>query len=186
MLQFLLTLTDESGRHKIEHIYVTYHDYMMKYAIVKLRATGRTNFICDAEDAVQNAFVKITKHIDKIDFYRSERDIKNYCFSILNNEICNLLNDEQEVFEFNEEICTSIEYSFIEELEIKDRYSAVVQAIKLLDEKYSTTLYLVFCKDYTPNQVSELMGVSVKTIYTRLARGKQLLLNSLKGTEVDE
>ena len=183
MLQFLLTLTDESNHGKVEHIYNTYHDYMIKYAVSKLQAAGRRNAIYDAEDAVQNAFMKIVRHIDKIDFSRGENDVKNYCFSILCNEICNVLRDNEENFEFDEEFYSEKEYNFIEELEIQESYNEVVKGIKSLDEKYSTTLYLIFCKEKTVNEVAEMMGLTPKTVYTRLARGKELLLNSVKGAK---
>ena len=98
MLQFLITLTDESNHGKIEHIYNTYHDYMMKCAVAKFKSFGRRNCTFDAEDAVQNTFMKITKHIEKIDFSRGEKDVKNYCLAILNNEICNIIDDNQENF----------------------------------------------------------------------------------------
>ena len=185
MLQFLLTLTDESNHGKVEHIYDTYHDYMMKYAVSKLQTAGRKNAIYDAEDAVQNAFMKIVKHIDKIDFSRGEKDVKNYCLTILCNEVCNVLRDNEENFEFDEEFCFEKEYSFIEELEIKEQYNQVVKAIESLDEKYSTTLYLFYCKEKTVNEISDMMGISTKTVYTRLSRGKQLLMDSLKGVKID-
>ena len=66
MLLFLLSLSDESNYGKIEYIYNTYHDYMMKYAVSKLRSVNRANTFYDAEDAVQNTFMKIVKHIDNI------------------------------------------------------------------------------------------------------------------------
>ena len=185
MLQFLLALTDESNQEKIEHIYNTYHDYMMKYAVSKLQAMGRANYIYDAEDAVQNTFVKITRYIDSIDFSRGEKDIKNYCFAILNNEICNVLSDNQEIFEFDESLCTENDYSFIERIEMREHYEEVVKAIEALDEKYSATLYLVFCKEKSVNEIAEMMGISAKTVYTRLSRGKQLLLDSLDGVRVN-
>lgn len=185
MLQFLFTLTDESNHGKVEHIYDTYHNYMMRYAVSKFRAAGRTNFGYDAEDAVQNSFMKIVKHIDKIDFSRGERDVKNYCLTILCNEVCNVLSDNQENFEFDEEFCSANEYNIVEELEIRESYNEVVEAIKSLDEKYSTTLYLIFCQEKTVNQVAEMMGLSSKTVYTRLARGKQLLIDSLKGAKMN-
>ena len=185
MLQFLLTLTDESNHGKVEQIYNTYHDYMMKYAVSKLQAAGRTNFMYDAEDAVQNAFMKIVKYIDNIDFSRGEKDVKNYCLAILCNEVCNVLSDNQENYEFDEELCSGNEYNIIEELEMKEIYNEVVERIKVMDEKYSTTLYLVLCKENTVNEVAEMMGLAPKTVYTRLARGKELLLNSLKGAAVN-
>ena len=71
MLQFLLTLTAESNHGKVEELYHKYHDYMMKCAVSKFKSLGRSNCVYDAEDAVQNTFMKITKHIDKIDFSRT-------------------------------------------------------------------------------------------------------------------
>lgn len=185
MLQFLLTLTDESNCTKIEHIYNAYHEQMMKYALSKFSSYGRTNLLYDAEDAVQSAFIKITKYIDSIDFSRSEKDVKNYIFSILYNEICNVLSDNQENFEVFEEFCLEKEYNFIEELEIQSRYDELVKAIERLDERYSTTMFLVFCKGMTVNQIAEMMEIPTKTVYTRLSRGKKLLLDSLKGAKAN-
>ena len=181
MLQFLLTLTDESNHGKIEHLYNTYHDYMMKCAVTKFKSLGRSNYVYDSEDAVQNAFMKITKYIDNIDFSRGEKDVKNYCLSILSNEISNILSENQENFEKSEEFCFQNQYNFIEELEMRERYDEVVKAIEALDEKYSTTLHLIFRNNMTPKQIAEMMGISVKTVHTRLDRGKKLLLDSLKG-----
>ena len=181
MLGFLLTLSDESNNEKIEHLYHTYHDYMIRYAISKFQTLGRTNFLYDAEDAVQNTFLKITKYIDNINFSNGEKDVKNYCLTILNNEICRVLSDSEENLENFEEFFIEKEYNFIEELQIKERYDEVVKALEALDEKYSTTLYLVFCKEMTVNQIADMMGISTKTVYTRLARSKKFLLDSLKG-----
>ena len=64
MLQFLLTLADESEHSKIEELYNTYHADMLRYATVKF-AQGKC---CQyAEDAVQNTFIKIVRYIDKLD-----------------------------------------------------------------------------------------------------------------------
>jgi len=185
MLQFLLTLTDESNHGKIEHIYNTYHDYMMKFAVSKFKSKGRTNAVYDAEDAVQSTYMKITKYINSIDFSRGEEDVKNYCFSILCNEICNILTHNEENFEVDEELFAENEYNFIEELEIKEKYNEVVKAVETLDEKYSTTLYLWLCKEMTPNEIAEMMGITAKTVYTRLDRGKKLLLETLKGAKIN-
>lgn len=185
MLQFLLTLSDESDHEKIEHIYDTYHDYMLRFAVSKFHASGRANFRYDAEDAVQNAFVKIVKHINRIDFSRDDQDIKSYCLSILCNEIYNVMEDNRKFFDFNEELYSKNEYNFVEELEMQETYDEVVKAIEALDEKYSSTLYLALCDEMSIKQISKLMGISTKTVYTRLSRGKKLLLDSLKGVIID-
>ena len=104
---------------------------------------------------------------------------------MLSNEINNFLNNNPENLEFNEEIYNEIEYNFIEELEIKEKYSEVVKTIETLDERYSTTLYMVYRQEMTVNEIAEMMGISTKTVYTRLARGKKLLLDTIKGEKFD-
>jgi RNA polymerase sigma-70 factor (ECF subfamily) len=153
---------------------------MMKYAISKFRSFGESDANHYAEDAVQNTFMKIVKHIDNINFSRGERDIKNYCLSILHNEICNLLSDKTKFYELDEELYQEDKYTLIEEIEIREKYQEVVEAIKKMDEKYSITLYLIMCEEKTVNEIADMMGIPPKTVYTRLARGKKLLLESLK------
>ena len=183
MLQFLLTFSDESDHGKIEYIYNSYHDLMMRFAVSRFRYDGRPNFLLDAEDAVQNAFMKIVRFIDRIDLSWGEKEVKNYCFTILSNEICKIFKENSENYENFEEFCLEKEFNIIEELQIRDEYAEVVGAIEALDEKYSTTLYLFFCKEMTVNEIADMMGISPKTVYTRLARGKRLLIESLKGMD---
>ena len=183
MLQFLLTVSDESDHSKIEYIYDKFYAGMMRFAKSRLRRFGRTHNSFDAEDVVQNTFMKIVKNIDRIDMSRGEKAVKNYCFSILVNEISNLLQENFENFEIFEEFCLEKEYNYIEELEMRENYAKVVKAIESLDERYSVTLHLVFCEQMTVGEIAEMMGISPKTVYTRLARGKELLLNSLRGLE---
>ena len=38
MLQFLLTLTDESNHEKVEQLYKKYHDYFVKCAVTKFKS----------------------------------------------------------------------------------------------------------------------------------------------------
>ena len=85
MLQYLLTLTDEKNYEKATELYETYKDYMLKYSCIKFCNKNRHNPDLDAFDAVQAAFARIIKYFDRIDFSRSENDIKNYIFSVLNN-----------------------------------------------------------------------------------------------------
>ena len=184
MLHYLLSLTDEVNHGRVEELYNKYREYMLRYATSKLRAAGRRNYSIDAEDAVQNAFVKIVKYIEDIDFTRPENDIKNYIFAILNNEICNILKDGFELLEFDEKFLTGEEYSFLDEIDVKERYYEVLDIVKSLDEKYSSTLFFILYREMKPNSVAAMMGLPVKTVYTRLARGKQLLTEALAGAHV--
>ena len=184
MLLYLYTLTEESNHSKIEYLYNLYYTDIMDFAKIKLRNAGRVNFLYDAEDAVQNTFVKITRSIERIDFSRSEKEIRSYIFAILTHEISNILNDEELDTEFFEN-GFSDENLYIEQLEITEKYDEVVRTIRNMDERYSSTLYFAICKEMPIKSIAQMMGISEKTVYTRLARGKKILINTLKGVKAD-
>ena len=182
MLSFLLILTEESDIEKIQSLYETYKDLLWSFAAASLQRKAKADSTSDIEDIVQNTFVKIVRHIDKIDFSRREKDIRNYIFSILTNEISNHLNDIVYTDSYDTVLDNKIGYDiddFIEELDIRNRYSKVVDAISQLDEKYSTTLNMAYCENMSVEEIANLMGISPKTVYTRLARGKELLRKAL-------
>lgn len=186
MLQFLLSLSDESNHEKITSLYDKYHDFMIRFAASKFINKGCRNHKFDAEDAVQNAFIKIVQNIEKINFSYGDISVKNYIFSILNNEICNIVTRNKQLEEFNENLFQEEETadSYIETLDMLQSYEEIVNAIKELDEKYSSIIFLLYCKEMSVNEISELMGISVKTVYTRISRGKKLLLDFLHRSNV--
>jgi DNA-directed RNA polymerase specialized sigma24 family protein len=87
----------------------------------------------------------------------------------------------ENVEEFSEE---SI-YNFIEELEIQKNYKKVIEPISKMDEIYSITLMYVFIEEKSVKEIASLMGISQRTVYTRLERGRKILLSSLKGVIYD-
>lgn len=185
MLQFLLTISDEAHHSDIERIYDKYHDLMIKYAQTRFNRAKRKNFTYDAEDAVQNSFLKIVKNIDRIDFSQDEKFIKNYCICILDNEIYNILGDKELNCQDLAEYFIEDEFAFINELEMKENYAEIVKAIESLDEKYSTTLFLVCCRGMKVNEIAEMIGISPQTVYTRLRRGKKILQDKLTEAQYD-
>ena len=184
MLAFLLTVTDEAYHPQIKYLFDSYHKDMIIFARSMLKKHNIKNYKIDAEDAVQSAFLKISKFIHYIDFSRSKQDVKNYIFTILINEINEILENYKKIskkYEKIEEFSFEDPYNYIDELDIKERYDEVLSAMDNLDEKYSSVLYLAYVEEKTPNEIAELMGIPVKTVYTRIARGKQNLIKSVKG-----
>ena len=185
MLLFLMSMAEESDRGKVEAFYHRHKEDMMRYAISRFQSAGRKNYLFDAEDAVQATFFKILKYISKIDFKREEKAVKNYVFSILTNEINKILRKKEIFLENVEEFSEDEVYNFIEELEIQKNYKKVIEAISKMDEIYSITLMYVFVEEKSVKEVASLMGISPKTVYTRLARGREILRSSLKGVIYD-
>ena len=66
---------------------------------------------------------------------------------------------------------------------IKERYDTVVKKIKELDERYSGVMLFRYCSDMSVKEIAKQLGVSTATVYTRLNRGKQKLLEDLSEKE---
>ena len=77
------------------------------------------------------------------------------------------------------------EDSFIEMLSSKEFYDEVVRSISALKDIYSYTLSYRFCDEMEVEEIAKLLGVSEKTIYTRIERGKKLLLDALNMEKVN-
>ena len=185
MLLFLMSMVEESNRDKVEELYHRYEKDMFKYAISRFSQAGRKNFLFDTEDAVQATFFNLFKYASNIDFSRGEKEVKNYVFSALTNEINKILRKKEIFLENVEEFSEEMVYNLIEELEIKKNYKKVIKAISEMDEIYSITLMYVFIEEKSVKEIASLMGISPKTVYTRLERGRKILLSSLKGVIYD-
>ena len=175
MLAFLLAISDERHHKTVSHIFKSYHSDMPKLARYKLR--GQENFKELAEDAVENALLKITKYVNKL-CADDIRSMRAYVMNITANECANIINSEKDVFPlpdgFPDESFT--EESFIRALSIKERYDTVVKGITILDDKYRIPMYMKYVEELSPEEISEMLELPIKTVYTRLRRGKAMLL----------
>lgn len=181
MLIFLLSVADEAQRDKVEEIYRKYHVEMFKVAMVKLR--GRPNQQSEAEEALQNAFLKIIEYYDSIRFEENEACLRAYYLAIVTNEAINILNRQTNhvCIEEIEEKLPSDE-DFLEQLCLKTEYARVVEAITELDDRYSIPLQLRYVEQLSVDEISALLDMNVKTVYNNISRGKSRLLKQLKST----
>lgn len=181
MLQFLLLIADESDRDKVEYLYNRYHMEMIRIARVQLRENGVPNYNLDAEDVVQNAFVKITKYIRKIDFTASDKAIRAYVLKIVVNEAITYAQQYKYVEDINEYADTMEDGDFFAQLRISQQYDDVCEALRSLDERYSITLSLRYAENMSVKEISDLLGLKEKCVYARLENGRRLLLEKLNG-----
>ncbi len=185
MLHFLLSISAESDRSRIERIYDAYHDDMVRFAKRRLKQSGIKNYEIDAQDTVQNAFVKITKYIDKIDFSASEAKIRSYVLSIVSNEVINTVSDYRYSDDIDEYADTLMSEDFIEKINEKESYDSLVKIIRQMDEKYSTALMYYYCYEMSVREIAQMLDLSENTIYTRLMRGKVILQKKMKEVSCD-
>lgn len=186
MLLFLYTLVDPEEKYKIEYIYHTFHDDMIRLAKSSLKNADVSNYDYDAEDIVQNAFIKISRYIKKIDIHRDPLVLRAYIFTIVSNEFNNFMKDRryfESVDDYVETLQDFPDEELIPDGKVQAMYKDVVRAIREMDDKYGVTILYRYRDDMSVAEIAELMGISEKTVYTRLSRGKVLLLEKLNKGE---
>ena len=179
MLLYLLSIAAERHHDKIEYLFNTYNSDMIRFAKFRFKYAGVKSYSVDAEDAVQNAFVRIIKYISSVDFEADEPTVRSYVLSIVSNEVTNILTDYKETEDIDEYVSELTDDSFMEQLNINERYERVVAAIEKMDDKYRTALLLRYRDEMTVKEISGLLGISEKAVYARLERGKRILLQKV-------
>ena len=185
MLGFLLYISDECNHPKIIEIYNRYHDDMIKFAKSRLR-NGRDGYIFEAEDVVQESYIRILKYINSINLDADEKAVKTYILTIVSNKINDLFS-EHKICENIEDYINDVESDddFFEKLIIKERFEAVWKAIDGLDEIYRITFMYRYKNHMSIKEIAEFMEISVRTVQTRILRGRKLLLSILNEDNSD-
>ena len=68
-----------------------------------------------------------------------------------------------------------------ENLERKESYQQIIQAIKLLPDKYRQVFMLQYSGDLTYGQIAEILDVPITTVQIRLVRARRMIYNQVSG-----
>ena len=179
---FLFSISEEQCHDQVEQLYHAYHKDMLRLAAYILR--DNRNPVGIAEDAVQNAFIKIIRHLDKLNFDEKAR-MRAYVMAIVTNEARNLLQTKDNLsLELTSETELSDE-SFLEKLFLREQYDRVVDALMQLNDRYRIPMQLRYVEELSIPAIAKLLSLPIKTVYTNLRRGKIILLNILEGGKSD-
>ncbi len=134
----------------------------------------------DAEDLIQDTFVKVYKHIKTID---STKNIKSWIYTIATNTAYDYLRKRKrealveldEEYETNAENTAYYSVSVEENMESKD----VSAAIDRLDVLYKGPILLYYKDGFSYEEISEMLSIPINTLKTRLSRAKKQLATLL-------
>lgn len=144
-----------------------------------------TNNIDDAKDLTQEAFIKIYLALGK---YDDSRPFSPWMYKIATNIIYSKLRNRksrlQEVSLHNGidflPLIASVETHPEEYSIINENQSLVQQAISELNDRYRVPIVMKYLENLSYKDISGLLDLPIKTVETRLYRGKILLQNRLK------
>ena len=133
------------------------------------------------EDLVQETFLKA---YDKLGTFNPEYRFKTWLLAIANNLGVDTLRRRREVVEFNPEIHAAASEVYERGPEAAalegDRSESVQQAIMDLPETYSVPILLRYNEELSYAEISEVLGLSIPAIKSRLFRARNMLAGRLE------
>lgn len=175
---YLLLIDTEDNKGKFVILYEKYRYLMYKVA----RDVLGDNYL--AEDAVQDAFIKIAKSMEKVGDVDSQ-ETKRFLIIITKNSSIDIYRKRS--VQMKREI-------FVDELEEKDEPltyidtdmdNSILDVLKNLPVKYRDVFLLKYSSKLENKEIAELLEISEGNVRQRLARGKVIIqqaINNLEGT----
>lgn len=175
MLGFYLTLLDTAEEKRIfSDLYLKYRDAMYNCAYKILKDSYL------AEDAVHNAFISLTKSLNKINSMNCN-EIRNYLLIISRNASFAIYKDNQK------NLCSDIDEEIIladddveVDIEMNECKDKIFNLAKGLDKNYSDVLILKLFYDMPDIEIAKSLNITVENVRVRFFRGKLKLKELLE------
>jgi len=172
MIAFLLMIEDEGKRDKLEDLYITYRRELFYVAYNILHDYQ------DAEDAIQNAFLRISKYLDKIGEIRCKKT-RGYLVIIVRNLSFDRFNEKKKAVpvDFLDETAEEIdsEVSIENHVLNLERGKELAEALSKLNSNYADLLTLKYYYEYSTPEIADLLNLSYEVVSVRLTRSKVAL-----------
>ncbi|MCC1483152.1 RNA polymerase sigma factor [Winogradskyella immobilis] len=132
----------------------------------------------DAQDVVQDAFIKAFQNISKLD---NDLNLGAWLKRITINQSFDFLRQKKRLGWLQNVEDVQISEQETEELvDFPLNAKDVKQAINALKEKYRIVLVLYLIEDYTHKEIAEQLSLKEGTVRNQYIRGKQLLKQKLQ------
>ncbi len=161
MLAFYLQMLDTpEEKVRFEQIYQKYRGLMYHVA------DGILHNSQDAEDAVQNAFLRIIKHFSK---FQNAQDLAPRLVVITKNEAISVLRKKKDAAPLEDWD------GFAESSEAVASYHALVDSFTRLPQTYRAVMEMKLLSGCSDGEIAEKLNLSKTAVSTRINRGRQLL-----------
>jgi RNA polymerase sigma-70 factor (ECF subfamily) len=169
MLLFLALLDSPEEQEKFTQIYEQYRHFMWYVANQKLQDAQL------AEDAVQEAFLALTRHLDKVDDVSSLRTRK-FLATIVRSKAVDILRRRSPEEELADELPEGIGGSdILEQYLTKDNYNYLVSCVMELDDCYRVVFEYKYLYRMSDAEIGDILGISAGNANVRYFRARKKL-----------
>lgn len=135
----------------------------------------------DAEDIMQNVFVKLYRYEND---FPEEEDCKRWLIRVTVNECHGLFRSfwrsrKQELEDYQWEQIADETVSIEENL--TSRCNELYRAVMGLPARYRISTYLYYYEDYSIREIADILQCKETTVQTRLMRARKMLRQRLEG-----
>ena len=145
----------------------------------------------DAEDVCQETWFYFSQVFDLINF-ENETAAKAYIMRITKHKSFDFLQKSQRVNaymekNYYEELLTNQEPSDDPLILLchKETIESLYEGLKSLDEIYREALIFYYLDGFAAREISEMLDINIETVYERISRGRNKLMEKLKEKGVD-
>lgn len=176
MLTFYLSLVDtEEEKSKFEKLYYKYRN-LMYYCAREILKDDRL-----AEDAVQEAFLRLTKYVKKIDDVECHKT-KNFVVIIVECAAKDIYRKENKHRAISwEELEQTYHFPAQENI---TGLTQIEEAILKLPLTYRQIYLMKYVGGYSNKEIGEVLNIPQSTLRKRISRGKETLEKILEEMEV--
>lgn len=175
---FLMLLDDENDKLTFEILYNKYRDAGFRRA---LRLLNNNHF--DADEASQRAWVTVYKNFDKLKS-KNEHVIATYLFETIKYKAIDVASDNKkwgiETDKMITEDFENVSDDLLFAVCAKEKQESINKVFCNLDETYRDVLIFHFLDGLSIKEIASQMGINEKTVWTKLYRGKRILVEELK------
>ena len=172
---FLLTLLDDpEEQQKFTEIYYQYRHFLWYVANQKLQDAHL------AEDAVQETFLALTRHLDKVEEVQSDRT-RNFLATIVRSKAVDILRKKMPETELPEAYGEKQEYGdMLDQYLTKENYHRLVSCVLELDDTYRTVFEYKFMYQMSDAEIGDVLGISAKNVNVRYFRARKKLQDMIR------
>lgn len=138
-----------------------------------------THYINDfniAKDVVHEVFIKLWENFEKLP---DDTNFKSYLFTAVRNKSFNYLRDKKQHLTLEEAPETKASDQY-EHIETKELAHQITEALHQLPDACRNVFELSRVEGLKYRQISEKLGISVKTVESQMSKALRILRNHLK------